>query len=117
MNLHGKPNGATNRTADGSPGSATQPSSLPPHPPSRGATLTQSQSYEERLSLSPVSSAPGQVLLSIESRLSHAADPAGWRLRHQVIVTPEALSSLREAIDRFLLVSARHIHATPQEAA
>ena len=64
--------------------------------------LTRSDSYTEALTLKPIGGAPAQLLLQIHSQLHHAADPARWQLRHQVIVEREALLKLRDAIDAAL---------------
>lgn len=67
--------------------------------------LTHSESYTEALTLQMIPALPGQLTLQVHSRLSSAADPGQWMLQHQVIMQRADVFKLRDAIDRFLVVS------------
>lgn len=69
------------------------------------SALTQSQNYTEVLTLRMVPALAGHLTLQVHSRLSTAADPTQWRLRHQVIMQRSDVFKLRDAIDQFLAVS------------
>lgn len=64
--------------------------------------LTQSPSYVETLTISPVPTVPGQFVWLVQSRVSGTRNPAEWRKRHQVLVDRDALRSLRNALDGLL---------------
>ena len=61
-------------------------------------TLTQSESYTEVLSVTPVEALPGSFELLIRSNLSNAKDPTAWQVRHRVIVSANALAAVGRAL-------------------
>ena len=63
-------------------------------------TLTQSESYTEVLSVTPVEALPGSFELLIRSNLSNAKDPTAWQVRHRVIVAADAVAALGQALCR-----------------
>ena len=65
-------------------------------------TLSQSDSYIQTVTVTPIAAHPGSFELLFQSQLLSAKNPAALQVQHRTIVTAQGLGSLRDLINQCL---------------